>query len=96
MCRKIKVTISKEDIYNVQDLIDEIQKNPINAYNLCDLRSIEGFPFKAFTDFNSLNEEAKDRLIADLATSKSDADATLSYIQYNKFEASPQFFEEQN
>ena len=96
MCRKIKVIISKEDIYNVQDLINEIQKNPINAYNLCDLHGIEGFPFKAFTDFNSLTEEAKDRLIADLATSKSDADATLSYNQYEKFEAHPQFFEEQN
>ena len=96
MNKKIKVTISKEDIYDVQELIDEIKEDPKNAYLLCELHGIEGFLYDAFVDFDSLNQEAKERLIADLATSKSDVDATLSENQYDKFEAFPQFIEEQN
>lgn len=96
MSKKIKVTISKEDIYDVQDLIAEIKDAPKKAYHLCELHGIEGFIYNDFADFDLLTDEAKERLIADLATSKSDVDATLSANQYDKFEAFPQFFEEQN
>jgi hypothetical protein len=93
MIRKIKVRISKEDIYDVQELIDEIQKNPKSAHALCDLYGEEGFPYDAFVDFDFLSQEAKDRLIVDLATSKSDAGAALSFDQIDMFDPYPQFIE---
>ena len=75
MSRKIKVTIKKEDIFDVQSLIDEIKEDPQDAYALCEVHGIEGFSYDAFADFDCLTQEAKDRLIIDLATSKAEADA---------------------
>jgi hypothetical protein len=96
MSRKIKVKISKEDIYNVQDLIDEIKEDPKDAYALCEVHGSEGFDYDSFADFDSLTQEAKDRLITDLATSKAEADAKLSYNQVDKFDPFPEFFEEED
>ncbi|MEI8047105.1 MAG: hypothetical protein WCI92_06980 [Bacteroidota bacterium] len=89
----IKVTISKEDRFNVQDLIDEISTDPQSAFDLCELYGTEGFTLDAFTDFGGLSEEAKDRLIEDFAISKSEADAEISDSQVEKFEFFTQYFE---
>jgi predicted AAA+ superfamily ATPase len=43
MIRKIKVEISKEDIYNVQELIEEIKDDPKSAFDLCEDYGYEGF-----------------------------------------------------
>ncbi len=96
MSRKIKVTIKKEDIFDVQSLIDEIKEDPQDAYALCEVHGIEGFSYDAFADFDCLTQEAKDRLIIDLATSKAEADAKLSYNQVEKFDPYPEFIEEKN
>ena len=96
MKRKIKVKISKEDKYIVQELIDEIKQDPRSAYELCEMYGCEGFTYDAFSDLDSLTQEAMDRLIEDLATSKSEADAELSEDQVEKFELFSEFFEEEN
>lgn len=96
MKKKIKVTIRKEDIFDVQDLIDEIKGDPKDAYALCEQHGNEEFSYDAFADFDCLTQEAKDRLIVDLATSKAEADAELSYNQVDKFDPFPEFFEVEN
>jgi hypothetical protein len=80
------VTIKKEDIFDVQDLIDQIKNNPADTYALCEVLGIEGFSFDAFADFDSLRQEDKDRLVEDYATSKSEFDASLSGTQEEKFD----------
>jgi hypothetical protein len=96
MNKKIIVTISKEDIFDVEALISEIKRDPKDAFAMCEVHGIEGFDFDAFSDFDSLTSEAKDRLLADLATSKATADAALSYNQVDIFDPVPEFFEEQD
>jgi hypothetical protein len=93
MNTNIKVTISKEDRFNIQDLVNEINNDPQSAYDLCELYGSEGFTLEAFTDFESLSEEAKERLIEDFAISKSEADAELTDRQAEKFEFFAQYFE---
>ena len=95
MSRKIKVIISKEDIYDVQALIDEVKDDPRSAYDLCELHGYEVFAYDAYADFDSLTQEAKDRLIVDLATSKSEVEVDFSEDQNDKFEIFPEFFEEE-
>ena len=96
MNTNIKVTITKEDRYNVQDLIDEINAEPLSAYDLCERYGTEGFTEEEFIDFEGLNEEAKDRLIEDFAISKSEADAELTDSQSEKFEFFAEYFEVQD
>jgi hypothetical protein len=96
MNTNIKVTITKEDRFNVQELVDEINTNPQSAYDLCELYGTEGFMLEEFTDFENLPEEAKDRLIEDYAISKSEADAELTDSQAEKFEFFAQYFEVQD
>jgi len=93
MNSNIKVTLSKEDRFNVQDLVHEINTDPQSAYELYELYGCEGFTLDEFTDFDSLTEEAKDRLIEDFAISKSEADAELTNSQAEKFEFFAEFFE---
>jgi hypothetical protein len=45
MSMKIKVSISKEDKYDFQGLIDEVKEDPKRAYDLCELYGCEGFAF---------------------------------------------------
>jgi Asp-tRNA(Asn)/Glu-tRNA(Gln) amidotransferase B subunit len=93
MNTNIRVTISKEDRFNVQDLVYEIFANPQSAYDLCELYGTEAFTLEAFADFENLPEEAKDRLIEDFAISKSEADAELTNSQAEKFDFFSQYFE---
>ncbi len=92
MGRKINVTITKENIYDVEKLINEIKNDPKGAFNLCRLHGNEGFTYDAFTDLDSLTEEAKDRLVIDFATSKSEAEASLSDQQVDQFDTYSGFF----
>jgi hypothetical protein len=93
MNTNIKVTISKEDRFNVQDLVYEINANPKRAFDLCTLYGTEGFALDAFADFESLTDEAKNRLIEDLAISKSEVDAEFTDSQVEKFEFFAEYFE---
>jgi len=93
MITNIKVTISKEDRFNVQDLVYEINTHPQSAYELCELYGCEGFTLDEFTDFDSLTKEAKDRLIEDFAISKSEADAELTNSQAEKFDYVTEYYE---
>jgi hypothetical protein len=93
MNTNIKVTLSKEDRFNIQDLVNEINTDPQGAYDLCELYGCEGFTLDEFSDFDSLTEEAKDRLIEDFAISKSEADAELTASQSEKFDCFTQYFE---
>lgn len=93
MSRKIKVKFSKEDIFNVEDLIAEIKGDPGDAYALCEVYGSEGFDFDSFADFDFLTQEAKDRMIIELATSKAEIKAEFSYNQVEIFEPFPEFFE---
>lgn len=96
MKTNIKVTISKESRFNVQDLIEEIIDDPQSAYDLCELYGTEGFTVEEFADIEGLAEEAQDRLIEDYAISKSEADAELTDSQAEKFEFFAQYFEVQD
>lgn len=96
MHTNIKVTITKEDRFNVQDLVDEINADPQSAFDLCERYGTEGFTEEEFADFENLPEEAKDRLIEDYAISKSEADAELTDSQAEKFEFFAQYFEVQD
>jgi hypothetical protein len=93
MNTNIKVTLSKEDRFNIQDLVNEINTDPQGAYDLCELYGCEGFTLDEFSDFDSLTEEAKDRLIEDFAISKSEADVELTASQSEKFDFFAQYFE---
>ena len=93
MNTNIKVTLSKEDRFNIQDLVNEINNDPQGAYDLCELYGCEGFTLDEFSDFDSLTEEAKDRLIEDFAISKSEADVELTASQSEKFDFFAQYFE---
>jgi hypothetical protein len=93
MITNIKVTLSKEDKFNVQGLVNEINNDPQSAYDLCELYGTEGFSLEEFTDFDSLTQEEKDRLIEDYAISKSEADAELTDSQAEKFEIFAEYFE---
>jgi len=81
-----KVSITKEDRYNVQDLVYEINSGPKSTNSLCTFYGIEGFALDAFSDFESLTEKAKNRLIEYLAISKPEADAGLTDNQIGKLE----------
>jgi hypothetical protein len=94
MIKNIKVTIRKEDKYNINDLINDIKDDPKSAYELCNLYGCEGFAIDAFKDFDGLTQEAMERLIEDLAISKSEADAELSESQLEKFELLCEYLEE--
>lgn len=96
MTRKIKVTISKEDKYDPKELIEEIKEDPKSAYRLCEAHGSEGLTLDAFSDFDSLTQENKNRMIEDYATSKSNMEAELSEKQTEKFELFLEFFEEVN
>jgi hypothetical protein len=96
MIRKIKVTISKEDVYDVNDLIDEIKDDPKSAFELCKIYGYEDLTLGAFADFDSLNQKDKDRLVEDYATSKSESDAALSGRQEDKFDTFFGSFDEEN
>lgn len=96
MKSNIRVTITKEDRFNVDDLVDEIKNDPQSAYDLCELYGCEGFTLEEFSDFDSLTEEAKDRLIEDFAISKSEADAELTNSQAEKFDYFTEYFEVQD
>ena len=93
MKKKIKVRISKEDIYDVKELINEIARDPKKAFILCDLYGCEGFGYESFLKFNLLTKEEQERLVEDFATSKSEVDAELSANQEDKFDTFPEFFE---
>ncbi len=93
MNTNIKVTLSKEDRFNVQDLVNEINADIQSAFDLCKLYGTEGFKYDAFADFESLTEEAKYRLIEDYAISKSEAEAELTDSQIEKFDFFAQYFE---
>ncbi len=93
MNTNIKVTLSKEDRFSVQGLVNEINSDPKSAYNLCELYGFEGFTLDEFSEFDRLTEEEKDRLIEDFAISKSEADAELTNSQMEKFEIFADFFE---
>lgn len=93
MKTNIKVTISKEDRFNIQDLINEINTDTQSAYDLYKLYGYEGFTLDEFRNFDSLTEEAKDRLIEDFAISKSEADAEFTDSQSEKFDCFTQYFE---
>jgi hypothetical protein len=93
MNTNIKVTISKEDRFNVQDLVYEVIADPQSAFDLCELYGTEAFTLESFADFESLPEESKDRLIEDFAISKSEADAELTNTQAEKFDFFSQYFE---
>lgn len=93
MNTNIKVILSKEDRFNIQELVNEINTHPKNAYDLCELYGCEGFTLEEFADFDSLTKEAKDRLIEDFAISKSEADAELTNSQAEKFDFFAQYFE---
>jgi len=45
MGRKINVTITKENIYDVEKLINEINNYPKTAFNFCLFHGIDGFTF---------------------------------------------------
>jgi hypothetical protein len=96
MSRKIKVIICKEDSYDVQTLIDEVKDDPKSAFDFCKLHGDESFPYKSFDNFDSLTQKAKDRLIIDLAISKSAADVNFSEDQNDQFEIFPEFFEDED
>lgn len=96
MNTNIKVTLSKEDRFSVQGLVNEINSDPKSAYNLCELYGCEGFSLDEFSDFDRLTEEEKDRLIEDFAISKSEADAELTNSQIEKFEIFADFFERED
>ena len=96
MITNIKVTISKEDRFNIQDLVNEINTHPKRSYDLCELYGCEGFTLDEFTDFDSLTEEAKDRLIEDFAISKSEADAEYTDSLAEKSDYVAEYFEEED
>jgi hypothetical protein len=96
MNTNIKITLSKEDRFNVQSLVDEINTNPKSAYDLCELYGYVGFTLDEFSDFDSLTEETKDKLIEDFAISKAEADAELTDSQTEKFEFFSEYFEEED
>ena len=60
---------------------------------MCELYGTEGFALDAFSDLESLTEEAKAKLIEDYAISKSEADAELTDSQDEKFEFFTEYFE---
>jgi hypothetical protein len=93
MITNIKVTISKEDRFNIQELVNEITNHPKSAYDLCELYGCEGFTLDEFKDFDSLTKEAKDRLIEDFAISKSEADAELTDSLEEKSDYVAEYFE---
>jgi hypothetical protein len=93
MITNIKVTISKEDRFNIQDLVNEINTYPKRAYDLCELYGCEGFTLDEFSDFDSLTVEAKDRLIEDFAISKSEADAEYTDSLEEKSDYVAEYFE---
>ena len=61
MRRKIRVTISKENTFDVLTLIENIKDAPSRACNLYELREYEGLPYETFSNFDSLSQEAQDK-----------------------------------
>lgn len=93
MTTNIKVKLTKEDRFNVQSLVNEINTDPKSAYDLCELYGCEGFTLEEFSDFDNLTEEEKVRLIEDFAISKSEADAEFTNSQAEKFDFFAQYFD---
>jgi len=96
MNKKIRVTISKEDTYDFQDLVEELTEDPKVAFDICELHGSEGFTLDSFTNYESLEDEDKDKIITDLAIAKSEADANLSEDQDEKFELFLDIFDEED
>lgn len=86
MNANLKLTISKEDRFNVQDLVYEINAGTESTFDLHPLHGNEGFSLDAFADFERLTEKAKHRLIEKLAVSMPEADAVLTFNQIEQFE----------
>jgi hypothetical protein len=93
MITNIKVALSKEDRFNIQELVNEIITHPKMAYDLCELYGCEGFTLDEFKDFDSLTKEAKNRLIEDFAISKSEADAEYTDSLVEKSDYVTEYFE---
>lgn len=85
-----RVSIAKEDRYNVRDLVYEINAGPKSGDSLCTFYGIESFALDAFADFERLTEDEKNRLIENFAISKSETDAEFTFSQTGK----PEFFSE--
>jgi hypothetical protein len=81
MNSNIGVSIAREDKYNVQELVYEINSGSKNADSLCTFYGTEGFSLDIFADFERLTEKAKNKLIENLAISKSEADAEITNSQ---------------
>jgi hypothetical protein len=81
-----RLSITKEDRYNVRDLVYEIYSGPKSDNSLCTFYGIEGFALDAFSDFERLTEKAKNRLIEHLAITKSETDAEIKDSQIEKLE----------
>jgi len=93
MITNIRVSLSKEDRFNIQELVNEITTHPRSAYDLCELYGCEGFTLDEFKDFDSLTKEAKDRLIEDFAISKSEADAEYTDSLVEKSDYVTEYYE---
>jgi hypothetical protein len=95
MMKRIKITISKEDIYSIENLMQEIRNNPGTAHNLCESYGLDHFPKDYFADFESLNSEDQERVVEEYASAKSNFDAQLSEEQEEKFDLFVELFEEE-
>ena len=95
MMKRIKITISKEDIYNIETLIQEIRNNPKGANTLCESFGLDNFPYDFFEDFESLNSEDQERVVEEYASAKSNLDAQLSEEQEEKFDLFVEMFVEE-
>ena len=93
MITNIKVTLSKEDRFNIQELVNEINNHPKSAYDLCELYGCEGFTLDEFKDFDSLTKEAKNRLIEDFAISKSEANTEFTDSLEEKSDYITEYYE---
>jgi hypothetical protein len=63
---------------------------------LCTFYGKEGFSLDIFADFERLTEKAKNKLIENLAISKSEADAEITNSQFEKPEFLAAYFEEED
>ena len=95
MMKRIKITISKEDIYTIETLIQEIRDNPGGAHTLCENYGLDKLPHDFFEDFESLNSEDQEKVIEEYASAKSNFDAQLSEEQEEKFDLFVEMFEDE-
>jgi|GEM_PF-3550841 len=95
MMKRIKITISKEDIYIIETLVQEIKDNPKGAYTLCENYGLDKLSSDFFEDFDSLNSEDQERVVEEYASAKSNFDAQLSEEQEEKFDLFVEMFEDE-